>query len=204
MIFLMCESDVYDFEVTIFQKDAPKYLPDLEIGKFVIVTGGISVNEKFGRKTILAREMKVVSLSFVREHARKTECFLENIRYDFAKKLALQSQMTQKNDIPQNTSTGDEEDFQEIPERENISTPLENEYIPDEYFVPEEENGVSKYIIPIGSHTPRQVLHDLKSFLEEQPKGNIPIFLLFGEQEIDTKIALGSLEELKKWEKEKL
>jgi len=111
MVFLMCESDAYDFEVTIFQKDAPKYLPDLEVGKFIIVTGGISVNEKFGRRTILAKEMKIVSLSFVREHARKVECFQENVRYDFMKKLSLQSQSTPQKEVVQDIPTSDASDF---------------------------------------------------------------------------------------------
>jgi len=212
MVFLMCESDIYDFEVTIFQKDAPKYLPDLEVGKFVIVTGGISVNEKFGRKTILTREMKVVSLSFVREHARRVECFLEDVPYDFTKKMLLHAQVTQKShEIPQennDTVSQDFENISDIPENDNLWENIHNGeeyvYIPEEFPLEDTQGVEKKYVIPIDSHTPRQLLHDLKAFLESQPKGDIEIFLLFGEQEIDTKIALNSLESLKDWEKKNL
>jgi len=70
MVFLYCENYFCDFEVTIFQKDYNKYKDILSIDKIAIITWWLNINTEYKRKSILARELKIVSLSFILDQAR--------------------------------------------------------------------------------------------------------------------------------------
>jgi len=190
MVFLTCESDMYDFEVTIFQKDSPKYLPDLTIGKFIIVNGWISIHANFQRKTILTKEARILTLSQVRQHARSVELFQEDTKYDFLKKISSRI-------------SGDIDTQKHISPEYESDTPKEEKTLsfPETWG---DTDIYQKYTISIDSYTPKSLLHDLKAFLLQLPVGRIPVLLEFGGQIIDTKISIHDVEPVQKWERKNL
>jgi DNA polymerase III alpha subunit len=70
MVFMMCESFDYDFEVTIFPKDYETFKDKIDEHKIIIVNGGLNLNMEYKRKAILARDIKSLSLTQVREQAQ--------------------------------------------------------------------------------------------------------------------------------------
>jgi DNA polymerase III alpha subunit len=69
MMFLKCDGFDYEFEVVIFPKDVEKYQDKLDVDKIIIVNGGLQINFEYGRKTVQARDIKIASISQVREQA---------------------------------------------------------------------------------------------------------------------------------------
>jgi hypothetical protein len=56
--------------VVIFPKDVDKFKDKLDLDKIVIVNGTLGINFEYGRKSIQARDIKVASISIVREQAK--------------------------------------------------------------------------------------------------------------------------------------
>jgi DNA polymerase III alpha subunit len=81
MIFLKCEGFDYDFEVVIFPKDIEKYIDKIKVDKIVIVNGILSINFDYNRKSIQARDIKIASISQVREQAKDLGLFNDIKRY---------------------------------------------------------------------------------------------------------------------------
>ena len=81
MLFLKCDGFDYQFEVVVFPKDIEKYGDTIQPDRVIIITGNLSVNFEYGRKSIQTREMKIVTLSQVREQARDLDLFDDKKRY---------------------------------------------------------------------------------------------------------------------------
>ncbi|USN57889.1 MAG: hypothetical protein H6767_06070 [Candidatus Peribacteria bacterium] len=71
MVFLKCDGFDYEFEVVIFPKDVEKYEQKLQEGKIVIVNGQLSVNFEYGRKGLQARDIKIATITQVRQQAEE-------------------------------------------------------------------------------------------------------------------------------------
>jgi DNA polymerase III alpha subunit len=69
MMFLKCEGFDYDFEVVIFPKDVETYKDKILLDRIVIVTGSLDINFEYKRKSIRAREIKIATVTQVREQA---------------------------------------------------------------------------------------------------------------------------------------
>lgn len=191
MVFLYCESFEYDFEVTIFPKDYETFKDKMEVDKIIIVSGWININTEYKRKAILARDIKSLSLTQVREQAQSLGLFDTKKYNSFTKNDVLkQSQITQEvsssNNELQEENQGS--DFVEIVENSTPSCVVFEEKI-------------EKYIIQIPPTTQKENLLKLKEFMIKLPPGGIKIFLSLKGQEIDTKISLAGLDEIYSFEK---
>lgn len=194
MVFLYCESFEYDFEVTIFPKDFDKFSDKLDADKIIIVSGGININSEYKRKSILARDIKSLSLTQVREQAQSLWLF-DNKKYNsFTKNDILKQTKTSQEVLPPNNEFQEENQNSDFVEIQDNSTPTCAIF----------EKKIEKYIIPIPPTVKKESLADLKKLMLWLPVWDIKIFLDFKWQEIDTKISLAGLEEIYKFEKEKL
>lgn len=70
MLFLKCDGFDYDFEAVIFPKDVEKYEDKLDINRIIIINGALNVNMEYKRKSIQTRELKIASISMVRDQAK--------------------------------------------------------------------------------------------------------------------------------------
>ncbi len=203
MVFLYCENFEYDFEVTIFPKDYDKFKDKLEAGKIIIVSGWLNINPEYKRKWILARDIKSISITQAREQAQSLNLFDNKKFNQFLKSEAILSPSPL---APLPKVEGDEND-----ESINVETSIygvsEKETTKNQDAinrVSTEEKNEKKYIINIPPTIKKEILLELKNFMLKLEWGDIKIFLNLKWQEIDTKISLKNLEELKKWEKENL
>lgn len=163
MILLKCEWFDYDFEVVIFSKEVDKYKEKLDIDKIIIVNGILNINFEYSRKSIQARDIKIATITQVREQAKDLWLFNDIKRY-----LNL--------------------DLNKIDEKLTEDSKIINENI-----------DTDKYIIDIPKNAKKDDLIELKSFLLEQEKWKINIFLKLKWQEIDTKISIKNLDLLIFW-----
>lgn len=196
MVFLYCESFYYDFEVTIFPKDFDKYKNKLQEWKMIVVSGGININTEYKRKAILARDIKFLSLTSVREQAQSLWLF-DNKKYNsFIKNdvVSKSSEVVKKEeiDVKEVEENSENNDFVEITENK------------EEKSCAIFEENLDKYFINIPPTAKKEDLLELKKFMLELDSWNIKIFLNLNWTEIDTKISLKDLNLLKKWELEKL
>ncbi len=189
MVFLYCESFYYDFEVTIFPKDFDKFSDKLETGKIIIVSWWLNINPEYKRKSILARDIKSLSLTQVREQAQSLWLF-DNKKYN----------SFMKNDVLKNTPVSDSplEEVSEEKQKNDFVEITENWSSACSIF----EKVSEKYIIHIPPTAKKESLLKLKEFMLWLPVWDIKIFLDFKWQEIDTKISLASLDEIYDFEKE--
>lgn len=189
MVFLYCESFEYDFEVTIFPKDFDKFSDKLETGKIIIVSWWLNINPEYKRKAILARDIKSLSLTQVREQAQSLGLF-DNKKYN----------SFMKNDVLKNTPVSDSplEEVSEEKQKNDFVEITENWSSACSIF----EKVLEKYIIHIPPTAKKENLLKLKEFMLWLPVWDIKIFLDFKWQEIDTKISLASLDEIYDFEKE--
>lgn len=184
MVFLYCESFDYDFEVTIFPKDYETFKDKLEIDRIIIVSWGLNINTEYKRKAILARDIKSLTLTQVREQAQSLGLFDSKKYNSFTKNDVLKVSVNSEEDIPQDT----EKILDNSEENQNLIW-----------------NDVSitadKYVIYIPPTVPKESLMTLKNFMLQLPSGNIKIFLSLRWQEIDTKLSLAQLDEIYEFEK---
>ncbi len=203
MIFLKCEWYDYDFEVVIFPKDVDTYKDKLDIDKIIIVNWSLSINFEYGRKSIQARDIKVATISMVREQAKDLWLFDSSKRYinstlnkteieEVWEFIPLETSSIDKDCIIDETNDNCSimpENFEEKLEekiRENKSEQLDE--IMDD-----------KYIIIIPSHAKKENLLELKSFMQSLSEWYIKIFLNLRGQEIDTKMSLKDIDLIKNW-----
>ncbi len=192
MIFLKCEWFDYDFEVVIFPKDIEKYIDKLEIDKIIIINWTLSINFEYNRKSIQARDIKIATISQVREQAFDLWLFDNNKRF-----LNIKMNKTEEENCNNKCEIY----------KENFEEKLEKSLSP-ESSLPSMEKGaiktsrqvdIKEFIIQIPQKAKKQDLLDLKEFLSGQTSGQIKIFINLKWQKIDTKFSLENLENLKKW-----
>ncbi|MDD3793343.1 MAG: DNA polymerase III subunit alpha [Candidatus Gracilibacteria bacterium] len=191
MIFLKCEGFDYDFEVVIFPKDVDKYKDKLENDKIIIVSGSLDINFEYKRKSIQARDIKVASITQVREQANDLGLFDKSKRF-----------------INLNLNEIKEEEICDTTESEACSIMPNNFEEELEKNLQANKNELygkisDKFIIHIPANAKKEDLHDLKAFMQEEETGFIKIFIDLRGQEIDTKISLSNLENLRDWINEK-
>ena len=196
MMFLKCEWFDYDFDVAIFDRDYDKYKDKIEIDKVVIVNGNLSINFEYNRKSIQARDIKIATITQVREQAQDLWLF-DN------KKRFINTQMNEVVEEVKNEENKEDDNCADscsvMPE--NFEDSLE-EKIKQNSWEPVEQV-VTEYTVIIPSTARKEDLIDLKKFLLEQDSWEIQIYIDLKWQKIDTKISIENLDRVKKWEKEK-
>ncbi|MFK7779532.1 MAG: hypothetical protein QM490_00055, partial [Candidatus Gracilibacteria bacterium] len=200
MMFLKCEGFDYDFEVVIFPKDVDKFKDKLEEDKIVIVNGNLGINFDYGRKSVQARDIKIATISMVREQARDLNLFNNVKRYINKSLNEIDKTEDNKKEDSIKTCSKMPENFEKNLEEKIHSNQSEKDL---GAAGPGEKIKEDRYIINIPTNAVKQDLHDLKSYLQSLETGNINIFINLKGQEIDTKISLFDLDGLKKWVKNK-
>jgi len=224
MVFLKCEWFDYDFEVVIFPKDVEKYIDKLDIDKIIIVNWILNINFEYNRKSIQARDIKIATISQVREQA--FDLWLFDNKKRFLNLKLNEVAPLQDREVENNTphplthsllkGEGEQVNCENKCEiySENFDKKLEEkiEKNNNSPIIPllnnrGEENSrqldIKEFIIEIPKKAKKQDLLDLKQFLSGQTSGQIQIFINLKWQKIDTKFSLDSLENLKKWIGEK-
>lgn len=190
MMFLKCEWFDYDFEVVIFPKDIDTYKDKLSVDKIIIVSGSLDINFEYKRKSIRSRDIKIATITMVREQSVDLWLFDKSKRF-----VNLDLNEIKEEEINIEKNEEDEkcsiinENFEEKLEEKINNSKTEN--------IKQLDN--QKFVIDIPSNAIKTDLHDLKSFLEEEKKWGINIFINLKWQEIDTKISLSDLDWLKGW-----
>lgn len=182
MVFMYCESFYYDFEVTIFPKDYDKFKDKLVIDSIIIVNGWISVNSEFKRKSILARDIKIVWIEAAINQARDLGLYDNNLYNQF---LKVENKTSwEKNDENKVENTTENE--------ENTINDWENY---------EKIDKISEYIIVIPQSAKKEDLLILKQKMMELDSWDIKVFIDFKWQKIDTKMSIKNLDLLKNIQK---
>jgi DNA polymerase III subunit alpha len=94
MMFLKCEWFNYDFEVVVFPKDVEKYLKKLIESRIIIVNWNLNINLKYNSKSIQSKDIKVATISQVRNQARELWLFDDSKRIfieDFISKSSIET-----------------------------------------------------------------------------------------------------------------
>lgn len=188
MMFLYCESFEYDFEVTIFHKDYDTWKDKVQLDHFIIVSGNLSVNAEYKRKSILARDIKIISLTQVREQAKSMGLF-DNKKYQISKKWFVQNTQDENQDNSHTFSgdwTWEGDEWEEV---ESILPPQDIQ---------------RQYCIMIPPHAPKGCLIQLKDIMIQLPPWNIEIWLDLKWQKINTKISVAKLDKIYDFEEKYL
>ena len=193
MVFLYCESFDYDFEVTVFPKDYDKFKDKLVVDSIIIVNWWLNINTEYKRKSLLARDIKSVSILTAINQARDLQLF-DSVAYNpYLKQESNKPKEALKQTLePQNQENISEENNEEKIDENEVN--IENE------IFAESQNKVKEYVILIPKTAKKQDLLDLKQYMIWLKPGNIQIFIDLNWQKIDTKMWLESLVELKKFE----
>ncbi|MDD2908078.1 MAG: DNA polymerase III subunit alpha [Candidatus Gracilibacteria bacterium] len=198
MLFLKCEGFDYDFEVVIFSKDVDTYKDKVAVDKIVIVTGNLDINFEYKRKSIRARDIKVASITQVREQANDLGLFDKSKRFINMNlnETVIDLENTETTELNCDASDTSMDNCSVI--TENFEEVLEEKIAHNKL---EEEGQImdDKFVVKIPSNAKKEDLVDLKEFLLKQETGFINVFIDLRGQEIDTKIALSNLKELKGW-----
>ncbi len=196
MIFLKCEWFDYDFEVVVFPKDVDKYKDKLAIDKIVIVTWTLDINLEYKRKSIRARDIKIATISQVREQAKDLSL------YDDKKRL-INIDLNKTDEDSDSISSPSHSELKEEQNEDNeFEEKLEHD-ISMHKTVKDKQIMDEQYVVSIPNHAQKQDLLDLKDFLESEEKGFIKVFIELKWQKIDTKISVLSVEWVKAWEEKK-
>lgn len=198
MMFLKCEWFDYDFEVVIFPKDIEKYQDKLFVDKIIIITWDLDINFEFKRKSLRARDIKIASLTQVREQASDLWLFDKSKRF-----VNLNLNGTEEEIISPKISSLEnwvEQDWDNSCSiiSENFDENLEEKITKNKQEL-EEKISPSEFIVKIPTHAKKEDLHDLKEFLLNEKSWNIKIFLDLKWQKIDTKISIENLDWLDYW-----
>ena len=189
MWFLKCEWFDFDFEVVIFPKDIEKYAEKLDSNLVVIVTWWLDINFEYKRKSIRAKELKITSISMIREQARDLGIF------DWSKRF-INNELNAIKD--EDESIGEEEKIKNNSEKysvlpENFDEKLEKEISENKWIE------IQKFIVNIPPIAKKEDLFDFKDFLQKQEIWEIKIILDLHGQKKDTNISVKNLENLKNW-----
>ena len=198
MMFLKCEGFDYEFEVVIFAKDVEKYQDKLDVDKIVIVSWWLQINFEYGRKTVQARDIKIASISQVREQADDLGLM------DWRKRL-MSIQANEKVTLDEKNNSEKEwnenKEFDKKLDKKIVEHKAEPEaQIIDNVVREEVMHEKQKYVVEIPSNAKKEDLHELKSFLQEIDPGNIEVYILLKWQEIFTKISVSDIESITDWE----
>ena len=189
MWFLKCEWFDFDFEVVIFPKDIEKYAEKLDSNLVVIVTWGLDINFEYKRKSIRAKELKITSISMIREQARDLGIF------DWSRRF-INNELNAIKD--EDESIGEEEKIKNNSEKysvlpENFDEKLEKEISENKWIE------IQEFIVNIPPIAKKEDLFDFKDFLQKQEIWEIKIILDLRGQKKDTNISVKNLENLKNW-----
>lgn len=198
MMFLKCEWFDYDFEVVIFPKDIEKYQDKLFVDKIIIITWDLDINFEFKRKSLRARDIKIASLTQIREQANDLWLFDKSKRF-----VNLNLNETEEEIISPKISSLEnwvEQDWDNSCSiiSENFDENLEEKITKNKQEL-EEKISPSEFVVKIPTHAKKEDLHDLKEFLLNEKSWNIKIFLDLKWQKIDTKISIENLDWLDYW-----
>jgi len=199
MIFLKCDSFDYEFEVVIFPKDVEKYESKLELNRIVIVSWALNINLEYKRKTVQIRELKVASITMVRNQAQELWLLDDNRRFT---NLKL-NQDAEIQNIPWDQDTPDSDENTEDQNTHWVEVDSEIDKKIEENKSEKNEKIRDKYVLEIPKVAKKQDLQDLKEFLLMQTSGHINVYILLSGQEIFTKIAIWDIAWLKQWEQDK-
>lgn len=196
MLFVSCEWFDYDFEVTIFDRDYEAFKSHIEIGKIVIIEGSIDINFEYGRRSVRPKKIVSVSLSQVRDQARDMGYFDSSRRIALSTLLDIQNPKTslQQDEISDEIS----EEISE-PAAENFEENLDHKISENQAEKSQKNPDISKYIIEIPRGTTLEQIHALKDFLLTQESWEIQIYILLWGREVDTKIALNTVNYVTLW-----
>jgi len=213
MMFLKCEGFDYDFEVVLFPKDVEKFSDKLEVDKFVIVNWNLEINFEYKRKSIQARDIKVASITQVREQAKDLWMMdgLKRIAWMFQAQSNKEEFEQESGNVgvpPVGTLEKEENCYWEklcrgtlhVSTKNNTEKKISIEENKDTYNVSLQKN-MKEYIVKIPVSAKKQDLLTLKQFLKWEKPWNIEIFIELKWQKIPTKISIFSIDSLKKWEK---
>lgn len=215
MVFLSCESFESDFEATLFDAQYAEVKNDLEIGKVLILEGTFTVNFDYGRKWLRIRKIRVASLSQVREQAKGLWLFWDEKRI-LQQSESLSNRASQEKEstlLPRDEDTNSSELLESEVSSEDFENTLESKIQENKLEKAkknshtqdlQEDTAFQKYVVDIPSWTKIEQIHALKNFLESQKMWDIKIYILLQGKEVDTKISLASLRELRDWERENL
>jgi DNA polymerase III alpha subunit len=181
MIFLKCEWYDYEFEVVIFSKDVEKYEEKIDNYKIVIVNWNLDINLEYSRKSVRPRDLKIATITQVREQAKDMWLFDENIK------------KFRNNDLNQ-VELLEEENNEKCNNKcevysENFEENLEKKI----------NDNLNEFVINIPSNAKKQDLVDLKGFLDDEEVWNIEIFINLKWQKITTKKKIKNLNNLNTW-----
>lgn len=146
-----------------------KYQDKLEVDKIVIVNGPLQVNFEYGRKTVQARDIKVASISQVREQA-------EDLGLMDNRKRLMSIEANEKASMEESNETKLSNDNEKGNKEFDVN--LENKINNQVQQKPESIKNENKYVVEIPSSAKKEDLHDLKSFLLEIKTGNIEVYIL--------------------------
>ena len=188
MWFLKCEWFDFDFEVVIFPKDIEKYAEKLDSNLVVIVTWWLDINFEYKRKSIRAKELKITSISMIREQARDLGIF------DWSRRFInneLNSIKDEDESIGEEKIKNNSEKYSVLPE--NFDEKLEKEISENKWIE------IQEFIVNIPPIAKKEDLFDFKDFLQKQEIWEIKIILDLRGQKKDTNISVKNLENLKNW-----
>lgn len=220
MAFLKCEWFDYDFEVVIFPKDIEEYFSKLEEWKIVIVSWFLNVNFEYNRKSIQLRDIKIASVSQVREQALDLWLYDELFKVTNRKheKLSLSDDKPQS-DIVSDSDSWDSSQINLENDNNNFDDDLlekvddinSEEIMNQENIAEKSKWSLSKterdwkivdkkeYIIEIPSTAKKKDMFDLKDFLLTQEPWIIEVFINLKWQQISTWIKVKSINKIQKW-----
>ena len=157
MIFLKCEWFDYDFEVVVFPKDVDKYKDKLEVDRIVIVNWTLWINFEYWRKSIQTRDLKIASISMVREQAQDLWLF-NNVKRFINKNLNIIEEDEKIEEIKDSDDNEKNENCEEdkcaiMPE--NFDETLEEKI--NENKAEKEEKNIEHYVIKIHDNAVNQI-----------------------------------------------
>ena len=188
MWFLKCEWFDFDFEVVIFPKDIEKYAEKLDSNLVVIVTWWLDINFEYKRKSIRAKELKITSISMIREQARDLGIFDWSRRFINNELNAIKDE---DESIGEEKIKNNSEKYSVLPE--NFDEKLEKEIYESKWIE------IQEFIVNIPPIAKKEDLFDFKDFLQKQEIWEIKIILELRGQKKDTNISVKNLENLKNW-----
>jgi len=200
MMFLICEGFDYEFEVTIFDRDFDKYSSKVWLDKIVIVSWALNINLEYSRKSIIARDIKVASISQVRENAKELELFGKEKR--ISPEILNKQKIEEEKEDFYDEETNDEKNY--LKEscwiyEENFDKALDNKMKSKGNI----KNNIDKFIIDIPKIAKKEDLIELKNFLEKEKRWIIKIYIKLKWKEVYTKSNISDIDNLKLWIKNK-
>lgn len=93
MMIIQCEGFDYNFEVTVFDRDYEKFNGKIKVRDVIVVDGNVSIDFNFNRKSVQARECKVLSVTQVRDQAKALNM------YDGGKRILFTFLESEKEDV---------------------------------------------------------------------------------------------------------